>query len=199
MTPDYLKMMWRRLEFLGSILELGYNKSIINWDIDILWLRDPFPHLFSGVDFQVTCDHSNGNTSDPGNVVNGGFKFVQANHRTVKFYKYWYELRWTFCGKNEQDVFNIIKHDRFVTEELGLTMRFLDTVYFRGFCQLHREMDKICIMHANCCLGLHNKINGLRQSLKDWKDYLSATDRRNMTWPSPDRCRGSMSNISLIV
>nr|VDD14923.1 unnamed protein product [Brassica oleracea] len=54
-------------------------------------------------------------------------------------------------------------------------------------------------MHANCCLGLHNKINGLRQSLKDWKDYLSATDRRNMTWPSPDRCRGSMSNISLIV
>lgn len=25
MTPDYLKMMWRRLEFLGSILELGYN------------------------------------------------------------------------------------------------------------------------------------------------------------------------------
>ncbi|XP_013636010.1 PREDICTED: LOW QUALITY PROTEIN: uncharacterized protein At4g15970-like [Brassica oleracea var. oleracea] len=197
MTPDYLKMMWRRLEFLGSILELGYN--FLFTSMDILWLRDPFPHLFSGVDFQVTCDHSNGNTSDPGNVVNGGFKFVQANHRTVKFYKYWYELRWTFCGKNEQDVFNIIKHDRFVTEELGLTMRFLDTVYFRGFCQLHREMDKICIMHANCCLGLHNKINGLRQSLKDWKDYLSATDRRNMTWPSPDRCRGSMSNISLIV
>ncbi|KAJ4903633.1 hypothetical protein Rs2_17584 [Raphanus sativus] len=157
-----------------------------------MWLRDPFPHLFSEVDFQVTCDHSNGNTSDPGNLVNGSFKFVQANHRTVKFYKYWYELRWTFCGKNEQDVFNIIKHDRFVTEELSLTMRFLDTVHFRGFCQLHREMEKICIMHANCCLGLHNKINGLRQALQDWKDYLSATDRRK--WRSSDRCKGSMSN-----
>lgn len=25
MTPDYLKMMWRRIEFLGTILDLGYN------------------------------------------------------------------------------------------------------------------------------------------------------------------------------
>lgn len=25
MTPDYLKLMWRRIEFLGKVLELGYN------------------------------------------------------------------------------------------------------------------------------------------------------------------------------
>lgn len=25
MVPDYLKMMWRRTEFLGSLLKLGYN------------------------------------------------------------------------------------------------------------------------------------------------------------------------------
>ncbi|CAN7061880.1 hypothetical protein IGI04_016599 [Brassica rapa subsp. trilocularis] len=87
-------MMWRRLEFLGSILELGYN--FLFTDMDIMWLRDPFPHLFSEVDFQVTCDHSNGNTSDPGNLVNADFKFVQANRQTVKLNKYWYELRWTF-------------------------------------------------------------------------------------------------------
>ncbi|CDY64645.1 BnaAnng19490D [Brassica napus] len=54
-------------------------------------------------------------------------------------------------------------------------------------------------MHANCCLGLYNKINGLRQALQGWKDYLSATNRRNMTWRSPDRSRGNMSNTSLIV
>ncbi|CAH8300036.1 unnamed protein product [Eruca vesicaria subsp. sativa] len=168
-------------------------------DMDIMWLRDPFPHLFSEVDFQIACDHYNGNSNSTRNPVNGGFKFVQANPRTVMFYKYWYESRWTFCGKNEQDVFNIIKHDRFVTKELGLTMRFLDTVYFRGFCQLHGEMEKICTMHANCCLGLHNKINDLRQVLQDWRGYLSTTDHQNMTWRSPDRCRGSMSNISLIV
>ena len=25
MTPDYLKMMWRRIEFLGTVLDLGYS------------------------------------------------------------------------------------------------------------------------------------------------------------------------------
>lgn len=25
MTPDYLKMMWRRIDFLRSVLEIGYN------------------------------------------------------------------------------------------------------------------------------------------------------------------------------
>lgn len=25
MTPDYLKMMWRRIDFLRSVLEMGYN------------------------------------------------------------------------------------------------------------------------------------------------------------------------------
>ena len=167
-------------------------------DADILWLRDPFPRFFRDADFQITCDDYNGKPSDKNNHVNSGFTYVKANNRTLSFYKFWIRSSRKFPGKHDQDVFNLIKNKQFVLK-LGINIRFLDTVYFRGFCQLHREMDKICIMHANCCLGLHNKINGLRQSLKDWKDYLSATDRRNMTWPSPDRCRGSMSNISLIV
>lgn len=25
MTPDYLKMMWRRIDFLRTVLEMGYN------------------------------------------------------------------------------------------------------------------------------------------------------------------------------
>lgn len=25
MTPDYLKMMWKRIDFLRSVLEMGYN------------------------------------------------------------------------------------------------------------------------------------------------------------------------------
>lgn len=25
MSPDYLKMMWRRIDFLRTVLEMGYN------------------------------------------------------------------------------------------------------------------------------------------------------------------------------
>ncbi|KAL9307873.1 putative nucleotide-diphospho-sugar transferase [Arabidopsis thaliana] len=28
MAADYLKMMWRRTEFLGSLLKLGYNQIL---------------------------------------------------------------------------------------------------------------------------------------------------------------------------
>ncbi|XP_006414588.2 uncharacterized protein At4g15970 [Eutrema salsugineum] len=191
MTQDYLKLMWRRIEFLGSLLKLGY--SFISTDMDIMWLRDPFPRLFSKGDFQVSCDSYNGNSMDKRNVVNTGFYFVQANQRTVKFYNYWYGSRSRFGGKKDQDVFNKIKHDRYITKKLGLTIRFLDTVYFRGFCQMSREMNKVITMHANCCFGLQNKIFDLRQVLEDWNAYISAAgtvDGRKMRWRSPDHCWG---------
>lgn len=161
--------------------------------MDVMWLRDPFPRFFSEGDFQVSCDSYNGNSADKRNFVNTGFKYVKANNRTVEFYKYWYGSRWTFRGMKDQDVFNKIKYNRYITEKIRLKIKFLDTVYFRGFCQLRREMNKVCTMHANCCVGLQNKIFDLRQVLQDWKGYLSAAatdDGRKMKWRSPDHCWG---------
>ncbi|KAJ6351125.1 hypothetical protein OIU78_007120 [Salix suchowensis] len=43
MTDVYLEMMWRRIDFLRSLLELGYN--FVFTDADIMWFRDPFPRL----------------------------------------------------------------------------------------------------------------------------------------------------------
>nr|VDD30278.1 unnamed protein product [Brassica oleracea] len=49
MTPGYLKIIWRRMEFLREVLfffvlALGYN--FLFTDADILWFRDPFPQFF---------------------------------------------------------------------------------------------------------------------------------------------------------
>ncbi|KAF3593946.1 hypothetical protein DY000_02022974, partial [Brassica cretica] len=98
---DYLEMMWRRTEFLGSLLKLGYN--FLFTDMDTVWLRDPFPRLIPDVDFQIACDRFNGNSSGTRNYADGGFKFVVANHRTIEFYKYWYVSRLRYPGNNEQD------------------------------------------------------------------------------------------------
>ncbi|KAL0759659.1 hypothetical protein Bca101_075809 [Brassica carinata] len=107
---DYLEMMWRRTEFLGSLLKLGYN--FLFTDMDTVWLRDQFPRLIPGVDFQIACDRFNGNSSDTRNYADGGFKFVVANHRTIEFYKYWYVSRLRYPGNNEQDVINKIKGNK---------------------------------------------------------------------------------------
>lgn len=143
--------------------------------MDTIWLRDPFPRLLAEVDFQVAGDYYNfnGNSSDLRNGANGGFNFVVSNCRTIAFYSYWYASRLRFPGKNERVVLERIKQDNFV-KEIGLTMRFLDPVYFGNFCQPGWDISKVCLMHGTCCSGKGNKVNDLRQVLEDWRNYMLA-------------------------
>ncbi|CAN8276927.1 unnamed protein product [Cochlearia groenlandica] len=186
MSPGYLKLVWRRMDLLRQVLGLGYN--FLFTDADILWLRDPFPRFFPDIDFQISCDIYNGKPSDKNNYVNSGFTYVKANNKTLNFYQYWCDSRERFPRKHDQDVFNVIKNEPFV-EELGVTMRFLDTVFFGGFCQPSRDINVVNTMHANCCVGLENKVKNLRAALEDWNQYLLVNKSVNETkWNIPPRC-----------
>ncbi|XP_010499661.1 PREDICTED: uncharacterized protein At4g15970-like [Camelina sativa] len=188
MVPDYLKMMWRRTEFLGSLLKLGYN--FLFTDMDTIWLRDPFPRFVADADFQIACDvFFNGNHSDTHNSANGGFKFVISNRRTIEFYNYWYESRLRFPRENEQDVLNRIKDDQYV-KKLGLKMRFLDMTHVGNFCQRDWDITKVCVMHGNCCIGQDNKVKDLRQMLKDWTNFVSDGNGKG-GFGQPINCRRS--------
>ncbi|PQP95395.1 uncharacterized protein Pyn_27256 [Prunus yedoensis var. nudiflora] len=78
MTPHYLKMMWARIDFLRSVLEMGYN--FVFTDADVMWFRDPFPQFYMDADFQIACDHFLGNSDDLENRPNGGFNYVKSNN-----------------------------------------------------------------------------------------------------------------------
>lgn len=190
MTDDYLKMMWRRINFLRTVLEIGYN--FVFTDADIMWFRDPFPHFAQDADFQIACDHFTGSSTDMENKANGGFNYVKSNNRTIEFYKYWYISRDLYPGHHDQDVLNTIKYDDAITE-MGLKMRFLDTAYFGGLCEPSEDFGKVCTMHANCCYGLSNKLHDVRLMLADWKHFQSMTvkERRvqTLTWQAPLLCR----------
>ncbi|MCO5597500.1 hypothetical protein L7F22_051578 [Adiantum nelumboides] len=107
MTPDYLNMMWRRIDLLRQILEEGY--SFVFSDADIMWFRDPFPHISPEADIQIACDRYLGYPKSLRNRANGGFLYARANKRTIDFYKYWYmakeasanrrmiSKRWSLC------------------------------------------------------------------------------------------------------
>ncbi|KAF7133021.1 hypothetical protein RHSIM_Rhsim09G0078500 [Rhododendron simsii] len=186
MTPDYLKMMWRRIDFLRSVLEMGYN-----FDADIMWFRDPFPRFYSDADFQIACDHFLGSSYDLENRPNGGFNFVRSNNRSLEFYKFWYNSREVYPGYHDQDVLNIIKFDAFIID-LELKMRFLNTANFGGFCEPSKDLNQVCTMHANCCFGLGNKIHDLRIMLEDWKQYISLAPSLKISsissWRVPQNC-----------
>uniref|UniRef100_A0A1J3JUF8 Nucleotide-diphospho-sugar transferase domain-containing protein n=3 Tax=Noccaea caerulescens TaxID=107243 RepID=A0A1J3JUF8_NOCCA len=185
-TPDYVKMMWRRIELLIRVLEMGFN--FIFTDADVMWLRDPFPRLYPDGDFQMACDKFFGNPLSLDNFPNGGFVYVKSNNRSIEFYKFWYKSRLKWPWLHDQDVFIQIKHDP-VISEIGVQIRFFDTVYVCGFCQPSTDINLICTMHGNCCLGTEKKLHDLNLVLDDWRKYTSLSKHvENTTWSVPMKC-----------
>ncbi|KAF9626316.1 hypothetical protein IFM89_032165 [Coptis chinensis] len=170
MTPDYVKMMWRRIDFLRSVLEMGYN--FVFMKADVMWFRDPFPRYYLDADFQIACDHFMGNSFDLNNKPNGGFNYVKSNNRTIAFYKYWYSSRENEPGYHDPDVLNMIKFDPFITE-IELTMIFLNTAYFGGLGEPSKSLNQVCTMHANCCYNMDSKLHDLRIMLEDWRKFMT--------------------------
>ncbi|KAI4995328.1 hypothetical protein ZWY2020_035231 [Hordeum vulgare] len=188
MTDGYLRMMWRRIDFLRQVLEKGF--SFIFTDTDIVWLRSPLPRLYADGDFQIACDHFTGDPDDLGNSPNGGFAYVRANTETVELYRYWYAARERHPGLHDQDVLNLIKGDRYLAE-VGIRIRFLSTEFFGGLCEPSRNLSAVCTMHANCCVGLGPKIADLNLMLHDWRRFMSLRDRdkHSASWSVPRNCR----------
>lgn len=148
-------------------------------------------HFHSDADFQIACDQFLGNEADLNNKPNGGFNFVKSNNRTIEFYKYWYSSREKHPRRHDQDVLNIIKYEPYI-KELGLKMRFLSTTYFGGLCEPSKDFDKVCTMHANCCVGLNKKIHDLRLMLEDWRRYMAMPPAirksKQHRWRAPEIC-----------
>ncbi|XP_027082126.1 uncharacterized protein At4g15970-like [Coffea arabica] len=180
MSEDYLKIVWRKLEFQRTVLEMGY--SFIFTDADILWFRDPFRRFYSDADFQIACDHFGFNSTDLNNSPNSGFIYVRSNNMTIQFYKFWCKSREAYPSKHDQDVLNMIKFDPFISK-IGLKIRFLDTAYFGGICEPSKDLNVVCTMHANCCTSLETKAHGLQMMIDDWKIYM--TKPGNRTKPHP--------------
>ncbi|KAH7669325.1 Nucleotide-diphospho-sugar transferases protein [Dioscorea alata] len=189
MSGGYLKMVWRRIEFLGTILDLGFD--FINSDADIMWFRNPMQYFYPDGDIQLSCDSFKGNSENMNNVANTGFHYVKSNNKTINFYKYWYSSRANYSRYHDQDVFNFIKKGSHA-RELGVKIKFLNTVNFGGFCQPSKDFDQVCTMHANCCIGLSRKIHDLGLVLDDWRKYMrmSSEERQTqrMSWGAPKNC-----------
>jgi len=92
-------------------------------------------------------------------------------------------------------VFVAIKRE--LVSKLQVRIEPLDTVYFGGFCEYHDDPERACTMHADCCIGLENKVHDLRDMAADWNKYtsLAPEERRKnkagFKWTYPDRCRKS--------
>ncbi|KAM7250948.1 hypothetical protein ACFE04_022831 [Oxalis oulophora] len=188
MTPKYMMIVWKKIEFLTNVLELGFN--FVFTDCDIVWLQDPFPVFFPEADIQSSCDNFQGDSYSASNWPNTGFHYVKSNERTITFYRFWHSTRSLYPRKHDQDVFNYARIHPFIIAS-GIKIMFLDPKYIGGFCQHGDEIILTRTMHANCCFGLGSKIHDLKVVLEDWRNVssLPSNDTLGHPWRVPIQCR----------
>ncbi|KAK9121080.1 hypothetical protein Syun_018697 [Stephania yunnanensis] len=201
MSREFIDMMWRRTVFLIDVLKRGYN--FIFTDTDVMWLRDPFQHLSLNktIDLQVSCDKFNKNQWSTANPINTGFYFIRSNNNTISLFQRWHDNKnnSNYTGMKEQDVLQQMIHSEksLLFNQMGLKIRYLDTLYFSGFCQDSPNMGLVTTVHANCCRGISAKVGDLGSVLRDWKKYLgtvnggSVNNMSDIRWSSHVNCHNS--------
>ena len=101
-----------------------------------MWLRNPYPRLSQNgtIDLEISTDVFNGDEGSEGNTMNTGFYMIRSNNKTISLFDAWYAQKDNSTGLNDQRVLgNMVSGG--VLRDIGLTVRFLYTKYFTGFCQ----------------------------------------------------------------
>ncbi|KAL6840411.1 hypothetical protein ACP4OV_030221 [Aristida adscensionis] len=191
-SRDYLELVWTKLTFQQRVLELGYN--FLFTDTDLLWFRNPLRRIPVYADMSCSSDDFNATRKPLDNPLNTGLYYVKSTNRSVEMIKHWRAARARFpAGWHDQQVFVAIRHE--LVAKLGAAIEPLETVYFGGFCEYHDDPEKVCTVHADCCIGLENKVHDLKDFAADWKNYTSlAPEERKkggFKWTYPARCRKS--------
>lgn len=154
--------------------------------MDVLWLRNPFTKLrHDGEDMQISCDFYNHQPFDESNPLNTGFYIVASNYKTTALFEEWYANRNNSPGLKEQDVLARMK-DQGAFRKLGMKVRFLDTLYFSGFCQDSTDFREVRTVHGNCCRIVKSKLADLAAALEAWKKFNRTS---GAVWPAHTECQ----------
>ncbi|KAF7131584.1 hypothetical protein RHSIM_Rhsim09G0188000 [Rhododendron simsii] len=191
MSGDFIKMMWRRTLFLGDVLKRGYN--FVFTDTDVMWLRNPFSRLVLNetLDLQISTDKFNGNESSGDNLINTGFYMIRSNNKTIALFDLWYAKKDNSTGMKEQDVLQALMKEPVFTS-LDLNVRFLDLLYFSGFCQ-DGDVRDVVTVHANCCRSIGAKVADLMAVIRDWNRFKRGSANESLTfgWTKHVACENS--------
>jgi len=186
LSKEYLELVWSKLKLQRRVLQLGYN--FLFTDVDILWFRNPFKHVTAYADMSISSDVFFGDPDNIDNFPNTGFFHVRPNNRTIAMTRAWHEARERYPVWNEQPVFNAIKKE--LVRDLRLRVQYMDPAFMGGFCSYGKDLRRICTMHANCCVGLANKLRDLGTLLQDWRNYTAMPHwaKQHAKWTVPGAC-----------
>jgi hypothetical protein len=147
-----------------------------------MWLRNPFPRLSQNgtIDLEISTDVFNGDEGSEGNPMNTGFYMIRSNNKTISLFDAWYAQKDNSTGLNDQRVLGNMMRGG-VLRDMGLTVRFLDTKYFTGFCQDTKDFKALTTVHANCCRTIRAKLADLTALIHDWKMFKRTSTNHSLT------------------
>eukprot|EP00475_Leptophrys_vorax_P006908 TRINITY_DN1431_c0_g2_i1.p1 TRINITY_DN1431_c0_g2~~TRINITY_DN1431_c0_g2_i1.p1 ORF type:complete len:623 (-),score=-35.74 TRINITY_DN1431_c0_g2_i1:494-2362(-) len=178
MTPAYIHLVWRKVHVVRSILSLGYD--VIFTDNDILWTQNPLPRLLleNPEDLHMSVDWWFPNPHAV--VANGGFYAARSNARTIKFFSEWITWHRRFPHHRIQQIYDWIRPEAnpFTRSTSPITVRYLPTDLFGGFCEMGNKLHELVTIHATCCYGMDNKLRVLKK-LADDLDWLQRLPLEN--------------------
>ncbi|CAI5530703.1 unnamed protein product [Closterium sp. Naga37s-1] len=206
MTPAYIHLVWRKVHVVRSMLAQGYD--VVFTDNDILWLRNPLPHLLLAApeDMHMSVDWWH---ADSRKVMgNGGFYAARSNTRMLKFFDDWIAWHKRLPKHRIQQIFDWIRPEAnpFTRTATPLTVRYLPTAHFGGFCEMGARMAELVTVHATCCFGLDSKLRVLRKVAADW-DWMRALphdvgerlEEHGFTWQRRSRSAGAAAHLQVKV
>lgn len=124
-------------------------------------------------DLHISVDRFNGDEWSEANPINTGFYMVKSNNKTISLFDSWYERRNNSKDLKEQDVLEVMMHEG-VFKRLGLKVRFLNTLFFSGFCQDSKDAKAVTTIHANCCRTIGAKVADLLVIIHDWNKFKNS-------------------------
>ncbi|MCL7029655.1 hypothetical protein MKW94_024608 [Papaver nudicaule] len=158
-SHEFKNMMWRRTEFLADVLRRGYS---------FIFTQDPDQND----DIQMSCDNFNGDPWSGVNsrLLNTGFYYVRSNNNTISLFNAWYRMKEDpkFNAKKDQDALKVLFNWGVLRT---LKVRWLDTLYFSGFCQDSKDIKVVSTVHANCCRSINAKVIDLMSVLREWRKF----------------------------
>ncbi|CAI7774575.1 unnamed protein product [Closterium sp. NIES-53] len=126
--------------------------------------QNPLPHMLPvSSDMLIACDRW---SEDPKEAAaNGGFYMARSNDRVLRFFDYWLNAHTRFPGIHDQDAFMRVRPeaDPYTRDTLRLSVHYLPTDLFGGFCEIGQRLGRLVTVHANCCFGLEEKMRVLQQ------------------------------------
>ncbi|KAF5947731.1 hypothetical protein HYC85_013688 [Camellia sinensis] len=181
----FLQLHCYKLETDGVDFE-GEKLYMSDEFIKMMWRRTLFlgDVLKRGYNFIFTWSEANN--------INTGVYMIRSNNKTIALFDEWYARKDNSTGMKEQDVLEKMMHEG-VFRGLRLGVKFLDTLYFSGFCQSSNDVRVVVTVHSNCCRSISAKVADLTAVIHDWKRFKRSSSNETLMfeWSKHTACEHS--------